>query len=103
MAELLIEFDKLQHIDDLHARDFGCVGKKNAGQLKRLEGALSSHVQDAEAMLIRGKYRGQDADLYCNPRSQHVVVAEETGNVIAAFKASVAQAEYIESTGRLNR
>jgi len=101
-AGVAVSMDKLQHIYDKHAGDFGLSGNKNPGQLQKLDDALASHVNDPDTKQIAGQYRGQDANLYYNSRTQNVVVTDKSNNVVAAFKASPAQAGYITSTGRLN-
>jgi RHS repeat-associated protein len=98
----IITLDKLQHIYDLHAGDFGLSGNKNSEQLQKLDDAIQSHMTDPDTKLVQGQYRGQDANLYYNSRTQNVVVTDKSNNVVAGFKASQAQAGYINSTGRLN-
>ena len=102
MAQLIIGTDKLQHIYDLHAADFALVGSKSPQQLRKLRDALALHVSNAATTMVEGKYRGRDANLHLNLETGNVVVTDRDLNIIAAFKASPAQAQYIRSTGRLN-
>jgi hypothetical protein len=102
MAGVTVGADKLQHIYDKHAGDFGLSGNKNPEQLQKLNDAIDSHMSDPDTKLVQGQYRGQDANLYYNSRTQNVVVTDKSNNVIAGFKTSPAQAGYINSTGRLN-
>jgi Colicin D len=78
------------------------LGNKNSEQLQKLDDAIQGHMTDPDTKLVQGQYRGQDANLYYNSRTQNVVVTDKSNNVIAGFKASQAQAGYINSTGRLN-
>jgi hypothetical protein len=94
--------DKLQHIYDRHASDFGLTGKKNQQQLQRLKEAIDQHLVDPDTRMIRGHYRGIDAGLYLNLRTQIVIVLDAGDNLVAGFKASEAQAGYILTNGRLN-
>ena len=94
--------DKLQHIYDKHAEDFGLSGKKNPEQLQKLRSAIEAHLTDADTNEVRGWYRGQDARLFYNSRTHNVVVTDARNNLIAGFKVSQVQAAYIQSTGRLN-
>jgi len=96
------ELDKLQHIYDKHAGDFGLSGKKNPEQLRKLKDCIDSHLLDPDTKLVRGQYRGGDAGLYFNLRTEIVVVLDDDNNLIAGFKASKAQAGYILAIGRLN-
>lgn len=101
-AGVSVTTDKLQHIYDRHAGDFGLSGNKNPEQLQKLDDAIAAHVNDPDTRRIPGQYRGQDADIYLNSRTNNVVVTDKSGNVVAGFKASPAQVGYINSTGRLN-
>jgi hypothetical protein len=100
MAEYFIAKDKLQHIYDLHAADFGLSEGKNQKQLQMLADAIESHMSDTDT--VSGKYRGQDAKLYFSSRTSLVIVTGSDGGVLAGFKASPAQAGHIQRTGRLN-
>jgi len=102
MGAISVTNDKLQHIYDKHAGDFGLSGNKNSEQLQNLSQALDDHIKDPDTVMKPGQYRGQDADIYLNSRTNNVVVTDKSGNVIAGFKASPAQVGYINSTGRLN-
>ena len=102
MAEFSVSNEKLQHIYDLHAEDFGLLGNKNPEQLRKLYTALESHLNDGDTELRSGKYRGEDALLYYNPASRNVIVTDKSNSVVAGFRVSQAQAEYIRTTGRLN-
>jgi len=97
-----MDLDKLQHIYDRHAGDFGLSGNKNPHQLRKLAEAIDSHLIDPDTRLVRGQYRGCDAGLYFNSRTQIVVVADGENNLVAGFKASAAQVGYILAIGRLN-
>ena len=55
-----------------------------------------------ETRLVKGQYRGEEANLYYNLRTQNVVVTDLANNVMAAFKTSPAQARYVNTTARLN-
>jgi Colicin D len=94
--------DKLQHIYDKHAGDFGLSGNKNPEQLRKLKEAIDSHLVDPDTRLVQGQYRGIDAGLYFNLRTEIVVVVDSDNNVVAGFKASQAQADYILAIRRLN-
>lgn len=94
--------DKLQHIYDKHAEDFGLSGNKNAEQLAKLDDAIQDHIADPDTYLVKGSYRGQDADIYVNSATQNTVVTDKSGNVIAGFKLSPAQMNHVNTTGRLN-
>jgi hypothetical protein len=94
--------DKLQHIYDKHAADFGVSGKKTPEQLTKLWEAIRSHLVDKDTRVIEGHYRGNFARLHYNSRTANVVVMDMTDHLVAAFKVSPAQAGYINSTGRLN-
>jgi RHS repeat-associated protein len=102
MAGVNVSLDKLQHIYDKHAGDFGLTGNKSPEQLQKLDTAIQAHTTDPDTKLVQGQYRGQDANLYYNSRTQNVVVTDKSNNVVATFKASPAQTGYINSTGRLN-
>jgi hypothetical protein len=102
MAEYFIAKDKLQHIYDLHAADFGLFESKNTKRLQMLADAIESHMSDADTNMVPGKYRGQDAKLYFNSRTNLVIVTSSVGGVLAGFKASPAQTGHIQRTGRLN-
>lgn len=93
---------KLAHIYDKHSGDFGLMGNKNSEQLDKLEQALQEHVNDPDTKAINGQYRGNDSTIYLNLRTSNVVVTDANGQVTAAFKASPAQVNYINTTGRLN-
>lgn len=101
-AGVSASIDKLQHIYDKHAGDFGLSGNKNPEQLQKLDDAIQAHVNDPDTKLVQGQYRGQDANLYYNSRTGNVVVTDKSNNLMAGFKASAKQAEYINTTGRLN-
>ncbi|HEY0758628.1 MAG TPA: colicin D domain-containing protein [Acidisarcina sp.] len=94
--------DKLQHIYDKHAGDFGLFENKNLEQLHKLKEAIDAHLVDPETVLVRGQYRGSDAGLYFNLRTEIVVVLDDNNNVMAGFRASETQAGYILARGRLN-
>ena len=94
--------DKLQHIYDKHAGDFGLSGRKNPEQLKKLMDAIQAIVSGEDTQHIRGCYRGQEAELFFDKLTRNVVVMTPSGDLVAAYKASEAQAAYIQSTGRLN-
>ena len=51
--------DKLQHIYDKHAKEFGLNGPKNANHLQQLQAALDAHERSAETQRVQGWYRGQ--------------------------------------------
>jgi hypothetical protein len=67
-----------------------------------LADAIELHIRDVDTRMIPGKYRGQDAKLYFSSRTSLVIVTSGVGSVLAGFKASPAQASYIQMTGRLN-
>jgi len=56
---LNIGFDKLQHIYDKHAPDFGHSGPKNKTQLQALDKELKKEVADSATQHIQGQNRGQ--------------------------------------------
>jgi RHS repeat-associated protein len=93
---------KLQHVYDRHAEDFGVTGNKNPEQLQKFQQAIDEHVTDPDTRLVQGQYRGQDANIYVNSRTNNVVVTDKANNLVTGFKASQAQLGYINSTGRLN-
>lgn len=97
-----ITFDKLQHIYDLHAADFGLTGDKNLQELKKLGDRIEMHLTDAATQAFQGYYRGDEAKLYYNLHTGNVVITDWAESIVAAFRASPAQAGYIRSTGRLN-
>jgi len=97
-----MDLDKLQHIYDRHASDFGLSGNKNPQQLRKLQDAIHSHRIDPDTRLVQGQYRGRDAGLYFNSRTEIVVVVDGENNLVAGFKASAAQVGYILAIGRLN-
>ena len=46
--------DKLQHIYDKHAADFGLTGKKNPEQLQKLWEEIHRHLQNESTSEVRG-------------------------------------------------
>ena len=97
-----VTLNKLAHIYDKHAGDFGLSGPKSKDQLNSLRQALESHVADPNTKLLRGQYRGQDANVYVNSETNNAVITDTGDNVIAGFKLSVQQMDYVNTTGRLN-
>jgi hypothetical protein len=67
-----------------------------------LKEAIDLHLIDPETRLVQGQYRGNNAGLYFNLRTQIVVALDANNNLMAGFKASSAQAGYILAKGRLN-
>jgi Colicin D len=59
-------------------------------------------LSDPDTRFVDGQYRGQDANLYYNSRTGNVVVTDKSNNLVAGFKATAKQAQYINTTGRLN-
>jgi RHS repeat-associated protein len=102
MSSLIIGTDKLAHIYDKHAQDFGLTGPKNKEQLSALGEALEQHVADPDTALVKGKYRGEDANIYVNSRTNNAVVTDRSNNVIAGFKLSPQQMNYVRTSGTLN-
>ena len=102
MKDFTISPSKLQHIYDLHGRDFGLLGTKNPQQLSRLRDLIAHHLEALETKKREGYYRGQGAVLFLNADTGIVVISDSANRVVAAFKASSAQIGYIDSKGRLN-
>jgi Colicin D len=59
-------------------------------------------VTDVDTKLVQGQYRGEDANIYVNSRTNNAVVTDRAGNVIAGFKLSPQQMNYVNTTGKLN-
>ena len=102
MTRLSIGTNKPQHIYDLHASDFGLTGKKNLQQLQVLRDTLEANLSAGDTRLLKGHYRGEEAYLYYDLRTQNGVVTDLGNNVRAGVKASPAQAQYVITTATLN-
>ena len=94
-------FEKLQHIYDKHASDFGLSGPKNREQLAALDQKLKAEVADPTTQHIQGSYRGQQATIHVT-QFQNAIVTDASGNVVAGFKLSAQQLNNVISGGRLN-
>jgi RHS repeat-associated protein len=94
-------FDKLQHIYDRHASDFGLSGPKNREQLAALDQKLKTEVANPSTQHIQGTYRGQQATIHVT-QFQNAIVTDASGNVVAGFKLSVQQLSHVISSGQLN-
>jgi predicted RNA binding protein with dsRBD fold (UPF0201 family) len=79
---LNIGFDKLQHIYDKHASDFGLSGPKNKTQLQALDKELKKEVADAATQHIQGQNRGQQATIHV-AKFQNAIVTDANSNVVA--------------------
>jgi hypothetical protein len=99
---LVFGVGKLDHIYDKHAEDFGLSGPKNKDQLSKLQDALDQHVADPDTTLVKGKYRGADANIYVNSRTNNAVITDPANNVVAGFKLSPQQMNYVRTSGNLN-
>jgi len=66
-----------------------------------LEQEIKAQAADPATQVIDGQYRGQPAKIYVT-KTQNAIVTDASGNVIAGFRLSSQQLNYVMTTGRLN-
>lgn len=71
--------DKLQHIYDKHAADFGLTGKKNPEQLKKLWEEIHRHLQNESTSEVRGSI--VDSKQACSTTRTRTMLLSQTRSV----------------------
>jgi hypothetical protein len=90
----------LQH-EYKHAPDFGVDGNWNKANGDAFKKAIQDHIDNAPVK-IEGTYRGtQPVTHYYDPSTQRWASVDADGQLVAAWKLSIAQAEYLVSNGNI--
>ena len=84
-----------------HADDFGVNGNYNEANKAEFEKAIRGHIGDADTQYINGRYRGQAADIFYNPKTGNAIIADKSGNFVSGWRLSADQIANLLSHGNL--